>query len=530
MKSFVSFEHWKQDLPASVVVFLVAMPLCLGIALASGAPLVSGLVAGAVGGIVVGAISRSGLGVSGPAAGLVAIVLTAIAELGGYEKFLLAVVLAGGLQLLFGALRAGIIAYYFPNAVIKGMLAGIGITIVMKQIPHAVGYDADYMGDEAFEQPDHHNTWSELFYMTDAINYGAIIITVVCVLMMLMWERPWVKNNSILKLIPGPLLAVVIGMVLAKVFAGIPSLAIGPSHFVALPDIKGLDDLMVPDFGGILSWPVWKVAITIAVVASIETLLSVEATDKLDPYNRTTPANRELVAQGTGNILSGLLGGLPLTQVIVRSSANIQAGGRTNLSAITHGVLLVLSALLLPDLLRSIPYACLAAVLLLVGYKLAKPSQFTAMWKTGIMQFLPFVVTVLGVYFIDLLWGVGLGLLVSIVHILWKNYRVPYHFEPHKYRAGMPIHIQLSEDVTFLNKAGIKRTLNELPNGCRVVLDASRTLDLDPDVREIIDDFLDSAPDRNIHTELIGYDTPAPKTLSVGDLATAVRKFASNGK
>lgn len=529
MKSFVSFEHWKQDLPASVVVFLVALPLCLGIALASGAPLISGLVAGAVGGIVVGMVSRSALGVSGPAAGLVAIVLTAIAELGGYESFLLAVVLAGVLQVVFGALRAGIIAYYFPNAVIKGMLAGIGITIVLKQIPHAVGFDSNYMGDESFEQLDQRNTWSELFYMTDGINYGAVIITVVCVLMMLLWERPWVKNNSILKLIPGPLLAVIIGLVLSKVFVSIPALTIGPGHFVGLPDIKGLSDLHLPDFSGIASWSVWKVAITIAVVASIETLLCVEATDKLDPYNRTTPANRELLAQGTGNIVSGLLGGLPITQVIVRSSANLQAGGRTSLSAILHGILIVLSALLLPDLLRSIPFACLAAILLLVGYKLAKPSQFKEMWKAGPMQFIPFVVTVLGVYFIDLLWGVGLGLMVSIVHILWKNYRVPYHFDPYKYRPGMPIHIQLSEDVTFLNKAGIKRTFGELPDNCRVVVDASRTLDLDPDVREIIEDFRDSAPDRGINVELVGYDKPAPKPLSVGALADTVRKFARNG-
>lgn len=530
MKSFLSLEHWKQDLPASVVVFLVALPLCLGIALASGAPLVSGLVAGAVGGMVVGLISRSALGVSGPAAGLVAIVITAIADLGGYEAFLLAVVLAGIIQVLFGALRAGIIAYYFPNAVIKGMLAGIGITIVLKQIPHAVGYDADFMGDESFEQPDHHNTWSELFFMTDAISYGAIVITLVCLGVMLLWERPFIKNNGILRLVPGPLLAVVLGIVLSAVFNGLPTLAIGPDHFVALPNINGLGDLHMPDFAGIAKWTVWKVAITIAVVASIETLLCVEATDKLDPYNRTTPANRELLAQGTGNVISGLLGGLPLTQVIVRSSANIQAGGRSSLSAVLHGVLLVLSALLLPNLLRSIPYACLAAILLLVGYKLINPSQFRTMWKAGPMQFLPFLVTVLGVYFIDLLWGVGLGLAVSVVHILWKNYRVPFHFDPYKYRPGMPIHIQLSEDVTFLNKAGIKRTFGELPDDCRVVIDASRTLDLDPDVREIIDEFLDSAEQRNINVEMVGYDKPAVKPLSVNDLAVAVRKFASNGR
>ncbi|HPF90120.1 MAG TPA: SulP family inorganic anion transporter [Flavobacteriales bacterium] len=528
MRSIVSFAHWKQDLPASVVVFLVAMPLCLGIALASGAPLISGLVAGAVGGIVVGAISGSALGVSGPAAGLVAIVLTAIADLGGYEAFLLAVVLAGVLQLVFGALRAGIIAYYFPNAVIKGMLAGIGITIVLKQIPHAVGYDADYMGDMTFEQPDHHTTWSELFYMVDAINLGAIIITLACLGVMLLWERPWVRSNTFLRLIPGPLLAVLLGAVLARLFSTMPALAIGADHFVAIPEVNGMNDLHLPAFDGILSWKVWKVAFTIAVVASIETLLCVEATDKLDPYNRTTPANRELVAQGAGNIVSGLLGGLPVTQVIVRSSANIQAGGRSSLSTIVHGMLIVVSAMLLPDLLRSIPFACLAAVLLLVGYKLVKPSQFRTMWNSGIMQFLPFLVTVVCVYAIDLLWGVGLGLFVSIMYILWKNYRVPYHFEQNKHRSGLPIHIRLSEDVTFLNKAGIKRTLLELPRGCQVVLDASRTIDLDPDVREIIDEFLASAPDREINVELIGYDTPPPKPVSVEALAGIVRKFAAD--
>lgn len=527
MKSQFSFQHWKQDLPASVVVFLVALPLCLGIALASGAPLISGLVAGAVGGIVIGLLSRSPLGVSGPAAGLVAIVIAAIAELGSYETFLLAVILAGCIQFGFGALRAGIIAYYFPNAVIKGMLAGIGITILLKQIPHAVGFDADFMGDESFEQPDHHNTWNELFYMVDAISYGAIVITLTCVAVMLLWERPWVKNNHVLRMVPGPLLSVIIGIVLSKIFSGITALSIGPEHFVALPDINSLHDLPFPDFGDIGKWQVWKVAITIAVVASIETLLSVEATDKMDPYNRTTPANRELMAQGGGNIVSGFLGGLPLTQVIVRSSANIQSGGRTSLSAVTHGFMLVGSALLLPDLLRSIPYACLAAILLLVGYKLIQPSQFKIMWHAGIMQFVPFIITVLGVYFIDLLWGVGLGLAVAVVHILWKNYRVPYHFDPYKNKPGMPIYIQLSEDVTFLNKAGIKRTLGELPNDCRVVIDASRTVDLDPDVREIIDDFLDGAEARHIRYELLGYDKLVAKPLRVTDLTNAVRKFAN---
>lgn len=526
MRSFELFRNWKQDLPASVVVFLVALPLCLGIALASGAPIISGLIAGAVGGIVIGAGSRSSLGVSGPAAGLVAIVIAAIAELGSYETFLLAVVLAGVMQFVFGVMRAGIIAYYFPNAVINGMLAGIGITILMKQIPHAVGFDKDFMGDESFLQPDQHNTWTELFYMFDSLNMGAVIITAVCLLLMIVWERPWVKNNKVLQVVPGPLLAVIVGMLLAKLFSTIPALAIGPTHFVNLPDIQGIWDLPSPVFDGIGSRAVWRIAFTIAIVASIETLLCVEATDKLDPWKRTTPANRELKAQGIGNVISGMLGGLPLTQVIVRSSANIQAGGRSKLSAIVHGVLIVIATLMLPYLLRSIPFACLAAVLILVGYKLIKPAQFKAMWHAGPMQFLPFFVTVVGVYFIDLLWGVGLGLMVAVVHILWKNYRIPFHFDPHKYRPGMPIHIELSEDVTFLNKAGIKRTLAELPDGCRVVLDASRTADLDPDVREIIDEFLEHASERKIKYELVGYDHLEKKPFRVNDLTDAVRKFA----
>ena len=518
--------HWKQDLPASVVVFLVALPLCLGIALASGAPLIGGLVAGVIGGIVVGFLSGSPLGVSGPAAGLAAIVLTAIHDLGGYELFLCAVVLGGVMQIGLGFARAGVIAYYFPNSVIKGMLSGIGVIIILKQIPHAVGYDADFMGDQAFQQPDRHNTLSELVYMLDAINPGAVIITLIGLALMILWERPFIKRNRMLSLLPGPLLAVLAGIGLAATFSTRPDLAIGAGHFVGLPDIGGLSDLPRMNVSGFLDSHVWITALTIAVVASLETLLSVEAVDKLDPHKRTTPANRELHAQGIGNIVSGLLGGLPITQVIVRSSANVQSGGRTRLSAVAHGILLLICVLLLPELLRQIPLASLAAVLLLVGYKLVKPPQFVSLYKAGMMQILPFVVTVLGVAFMDLLKGVGLGLAVAVIHILWKNFNTPFHFDPSKHHEGDPIRIELSEDVTFLNKAGIKRTLEMLPENCEVIIDASRSMHLHPDVFEIIDTFRTTAPERNIRITLIGIQGLEERGSQMNKLALSVQKVA----
>ena len=501
------YAQWRNDLPASFVVFLVALPLCLGIALASGAPLISGLVAGVVGGLIVGALSGSPLGVSGPAAGLTAIVLTAIAELGGFEALLAATILAGALQVAFGFLKAGVIAYYFPNSVIKGMLTGIGIIIVLKQIPHSVGYDKDYIGDESFIQPDHHNTLSELLYMTEALAPGAILITLVGLALMLLWDTKWVKNNTLLSAVPGPLLAVIAGILMVKLFQDHASLSIGQEHLVQIPAINGLSDLPRPNYRAVMDPLVWKTALVIAVVASLETLLCTEATDKLDPMKRVTPTDRELKAQGVGNMLSGLLGGLPLTQVIVRSSANIQTGGRSKLSAILHGFLLLVAILAIPGLLRLIPLASLAAILLLVGYKLIDPHRFLTYWKEGPMQIIPFLVTVLGVAFTDLLTGVGLGIAVAVVHILWKNYMVPYHYDPHRYKPGMPIYIELSEDVTFLNKAAIKRTLAQLPDGCRVVLDASRNMDLHPDVKEIIEEFHSTAMERGIRCEMIGFSS-----------------------
>ena len=500
----------KQDIPASLVVFLVALPLCLGIAVASGAPPVSGIIAGVIGGLVVGALSGSPLGVSGPAAGLTAIVSMGITELGSFEILLGAVVVAGAIQLALGAARAGIIAYYFPSSVIKGMLAGIGVIIILKQIPHALGDDQDPMGDESFEQPDKLNTFQEIGVALQGPNWGALLITLACLGLMLLWERPAIQRNKVLRYIPGPLLAVALGILMALGFNGIPSLSIAAGHYVQLPDLTDLGSYVLPSFSGIADPAFWRIAFTLAVVASIETLLCVEATDKLDPQKRITPANRELFAQGAGNMLSGLLGGLPLTQVVVRSSANIQSGGQTKLSAILHGAWLLVSVFTIAGLLRLVPLASLAAVLLLVGYKLTKPSLYASMWKQGLPQFLPFLITV-GFMAVtnDLLRGVILGLIVAFIHILWKNYKVPFHFDPTRYKPGMPVYITLSEDVTFLNKAGIKRTLHALPDKARVVIDAGRSLDLDPDVREIIEEFTLTAPDRGIRVQLMNFP-PGP--------------------
>lgn len=523
------FSSWRSDVPSSIVVFLVALPLCLGIAVASGAPPMAGIIAGIIGGIVVGAASGSPLGVSGPAAGLTAIVAMGIEELGSFELFLGAVVVSGVFQLVLGVFRAGIIAYYFPSSVIKGMLAGIGIIIILKQIPHALGDDKDPMGDESFDQPDKLNTFQELWSAVQDPTLGAVMITLVCLGLMLLWERPVIQRNAWLRYVPGPLLAVLAGIALAAAFSGSPTLAIGAEHYVPLPDLSDLSSFAFPSFAAWDSGAFWRIAFTIAVVASIETLLCVEATDKLDPHKRITPANRELFAQGAGNMVSGLLGGLPLTQVIVRSSANIQSGGRTKLSAILHGVWLLICVVTIAGLLRMVPLASLAAVLLLVGYKLAKPSLFKGMWDQGPAQFVPFVVTVAFMAVTnDLLRGVALGLSLAFIHILWKNYRVPFHFDRDKHKTGEPILIQLSEDVTFLNKAGIKRTLSELPDGASVVIDASRTVDLDPDVEEIIKDFTTEAGTRGITLECIGFGkkrSKHTKTLLQEVLLTAQRSL-----
>ena len=501
-------KHLKSDLPASIVVFLVALPLCLGIALASGAPLFSGLISGIIGGIVVGSLSGSPLGVSGPAAGLVVIVLNAITELGGFEIFLVSVILAGFIQLLMGFLKAGIIAYYFPSSVIYGMLAGIGILIFLKQIPHAFGYDKDPEGDLNFIQSDNQNTFSELINMLDYISLGVLIITSVSLFILILWDTKFIKKIKILAMIPGPLLAVVVGVILNTLFKSNPDLVISSDHIVSLPVASNASEFFgnftLPDFNALTNPKVYITAIVIAVVASLETLLCVEASDKQDTLKRMTPTNKELRAQGLGNIISGLIGGLPVTQVIVRSSANQQAGGKTKASTIAHGVLILISIVLIPNVLNLIPLGVLAAILLVVGFKLAKPATFKAMYKQGLGQFIPFLVTIIGIVFTDLLTGIGVGMMVAVFIILRNNYKVPLNIDSKMDSDEVKfITVTLSEDVTFLNKASILATLNNIPDNSVVEINASETHFIHYDAIKIIEDFLINAESRGIKLTII---------------------------
>ena len=492
------FKTIKNDLPASIVVFFVALPLCLGIALASGAPLFSGLISGIIGGIVVGILSGSQIGVSGPAAGLAAIVLTSIGALGGFENFLVAVVLGGVIQILFGVLKAGIIGYYFPSSVIKGMLTGIGIIIILKQIPYFLGY-VSQKGEGTFEQ---------IFNSFTNISLGSTLVAAIGLGILILWNNVLTKKAKIFQLIQGPLVAVVVGIIFYSLFGSSGNLAISKESLVSVPipsDVSSfLGQFTFPNFNVIFQGDVWIVAFTIALVASLETLLCVEATDRIDPLKRVTPTNRELLAQGTGNILSGLIGGLPITQVIVRSSANIQSGGKSKLSAIIHGFFLIISVIAIPKLLNLIPLSVLAAVLLIVGYKLAKPSLFKKMYKLGWKQFIPFAVTVFGIVFIDLLYGIGLGLGVGIIVILLKSYQNSHflHIED-KSNGKHKIKMTLAEEVTFFNKGAILKELDSLPRDTYLELDLLKTRYLDNDIIEILEDFAFKAKERNIDIQLV---------------------------
>ena len=503
------FTTFRQDFAASIVVFFVALPLCLGIALASGAPLFAGLIAGIIGGIVVGSISGSALGVSGPAAGLAVIVLQAISDLGGYQVFLAAVIIGGLIQLMLAVFRAGIIGYYFPSAVIKGMLSGIGIIIVLKQIPHAFGYDLDYPGDLNFNQLNGENTFSELANMLDYLSPPAILVSFVSLSILIVWEAYLMKKAKFFNLLQGPIVAVLFGIAYQLVCLRFwPSWAISEGHLVSVPVAKNMESFlgqfMLPDFSAFLNPEVYWVGITVAIVASLETLLSVEATDKLDPHKRITPTTRELYAQGIGNVLSGFIGGLPITQVVVRSSANIQSNGKTKLSAIIHGFLILFSVILIPRILNLIPLAVLACVLFMVGYKLAKPSLFSKMYHLGAKQFIPFIVTIIGIIFTDLLLGISLGFAASILVILRENFMNSYYLKEKKVDDGANrITLKLAEEVSFLNKAAILDELNQIESGTFVVIDMSESVRVDYDVLEIISNFSQkTAKEKDIEVEI----------------------------
>lgn len=518
------FKHLKDDLPASLVVYLVALPLCLGIAIASDAPLFSGMIAGIVGGIVVGSLSGSQLSVSGPAAGLAVIVASDIQSLGevvaldkmaaldgtksfgfenAFELFLLSVVIAGVFQVILGALKAGRIGNYIPSSVIKGMLAAIGLLLIFKQIPHALGVDTDFEGDEAFIQEDGENTITEMWHAFLDFAPGALMISLIAGAIVLLWGMKSLKRYTLFKYVPGALVAVIVGGLLNSAFGiWMPEWELAGDHLVGLPldAVQGdpLNLITLPDWRGIQLPIIWKIAAVIAIIASLETLLSLEASDKLDPLRRISPPNQELKAQGIGNIVSGLIGGLPVTAVIVRSSANVVAGAQSRLSAVSHGILLLVSVLLFPQLLNLIPKAALAVVLILVGYKLVSWEVIKQNYQKGLNQFAPFVVTIIAIVLTDLLKGIGIGLIVGIIFVIRSNYSRGVTFV----RNENNYMIKLRDNVSYLNKGFLRKELEKLPDGVHVLIDGSVARFIDPDIYELIDDFIRTAKEKQIKIEL----------------------------
>ncbi|NND98012.1 MAG: sulfate transporter [Pirellulaceae bacterium] len=505
-KSSSSLIH---DVTASVVVFLVALPLCLGIALASGAPLFSGLLAGIVGGIVVGALSGSHTSVSGPAAGLTAIVATQIAVLGSFEAFLLAVFIAGLMQIGLGLAKAGALSAFFPSSVIKGLLAAIGVILILKQIPHVLGHDTDPEGEMSFSQPDNENTFSEIVtVLFGEFHIGAAVVGLSSIALLLAWDRIKPLKNSI---IPGPLVVVLFGVLMQHLLgrAGGEWL-IGAKHMVQIPVadsfIGVIDFLAFPDWSMWANPAIYLAAVTIAIVASLETLLNLDAVDKLDPQRRDSPPSRELLAQGVGNTISGLIGGLPMTSVIVRSSVNVSVGAKTKLSAILHGMLLVVCVGFFPVYLNMIPLAALAAILLVTGFKLASPKLFRQMYSEGRYQFIPFLVTLLSIVFTDLLIGILIGLAVSLLFILNSNLRKPIRRIVETHIGGDVLHIELANQVSFLNRASLDKLFSEAPRESSLLIDASDTDYIDPDVLSLIRDFKQNrGPAHGVTVSLRGF-------------------------
>lgn len=512
----------KNDFASGLVVSLVALPLCLGIALASGAPLFSGVIAGVIGGIIVTLFSNSQVSVSGPAAGLAVIVATAIQDLGSYEVFLFAVVLAGVFQMGLGVLRMGMIGNYVPNAVIRGMLAAIGLVIILKQIPHALGRDTNYEGSFSFLDQAGDNTLTDILKALTTATPAAIIISLACIAILLLWEKPFIKNIRFLKPIPGPLVVVFAGIGLNEFFkAFFPGFHLAdPEHMVQLPLSSSVGEFFghftTPNFDAFTSKQVYITAFTIAIVASIESLLSIEAADKLDPYKRITSTNRELIAQGAGNVCSGLIGGLPITSVVVRTSANVYAGAQTKMSALIHGIFLASFAILIPGLLNRTPLACLAAILLLIGYKLAKVELFQQMWRAGYAQFLPFIITVLAIVFTDLLTGVLIGMAVGLFFVIRANHHEPITMV----KQDNCYLVRFNKDVTFVNKPIFKSTLQKIPDNSQVIIDATKALYIDNDIFDVMFEFRQQAYFRNITVELKHFDRQG-KTLEEMEQASA---------
>ncbi|MDW7691286.1 SulP family inorganic anion transporter [Flammeovirgaceae bacterium SG7u.111] len=495
------FENLKYDIPAGLVVFLVAVPLCLGIALASGTPFTSGIIAGMIGGLVIPLISRSQMSVAGPAAGLTAVVLAGVEKLGSFEVFLVAVVIAGILQIILGLLKAGFFAYFFPSSVIRGMLSAIGLILILKQLPHAIGYDVEIFGKDSFQATSDENTLTLLLESLVHVEWGAFIISFISLGILILWEKVTFLKN--MRWLPGALVVVVLGIIFNEFFGLVaPQLKLAPSHLVSLPVSDSLGEMVsgfnTPDWSAIMNKDVWILAVTIGLIASVETLLTIEAVDKIDPYKRKSPLNRELLAQGVGNTISGLIGGIPLTSVIVRSSAGINSGGRTKMTAFSHGVFMLISVVFFAKYLNLVPLASLAAILLQVGYKLAKPSVFKVIYKKGWEQFAPFLITVVAILLTDLLIGITIGIVVGLVFVIRTNFHSPMAIIKEKNL----VLIKLMRDVSFLNKAVINETLENIESGSNVIIDGTNAMFIDNDVIELLQEFVDQADQKNLKIEL----------------------------
>ena len=493
-------SNLKYDLPAGLVVFLVALPLCLGIALASGAPLFSGIIAGICGGLIVPLISRASLSVSGPAAGLTAIVLLGIEKVGAFEGFLVAVILGGILQIILGLVKAGNLSSFFPSSVIRGMLAGIGLIVILKQWPHAVGYDIEQFGADKFKAAEFENTFTLLIHSFQHIEKGAIIIGLISIAILIVWAKTKLKNINWLQ---GALIVVIAGILANRGFGYfLPGLKLDQTHLVTLPSIDGFNGFIgaldFPDWTYLFKKEVLTVAVTIAIIASIETLLTIKAIDKLDPFKRETNPNRELIAQGAANSIAGLIGGIPLTSVIIRGAANASAGARTRMSAFFHGLLLLLSVLFITQYLNMIPLASLAGILLSVGYKLACPAVFKEIYRKGLDQFLPFAMTIIAILLTDLLIGILIGICIGLVFVLRTNFHAAISMTEHNNN----ILIRLNKDVSFLNKALLQQLFDKIVTGSDVIIDCKGAKFIDHDIHEMIDDFRIRAASENINVLL----------------------------
>ncbi len=520
------FSFLNKDIPAGIVLFLVALPLCLGIALASGAPLISGLISGVIGGLVIGLISKSGTSVSGPAASVSAVVLVAIQTLGGFELFLVALVIAGLIQILLGVIKAGLIAEYMPTSIIKGLLAAIGVILILSQLPYAIGLEFDMELFLNFSTDYIGNAGKIVSLFLDSFTPGAVFLTLFSLFILIYWDKTPLKN---FKLIPPALIVVILGVVINFIFKlFVPSLYLDGIHLVNIPKVDSVFTIITfPDFSVIGMPEIWTTAITIAIIASVSTLLNIEATDNIDPHKRRTPPNRELIAQGIGNTLSGLIGGIAITSVVVRSSVNIEAGGQTKLTTILHGFLLLMSVLFLSSVINLIPLATLSAILLLVGYKLASVTVLKQMYKKGWSQFIPFIVTIIAILLTDVLVGVLIGSGLSVFFLLRGNYYNPFFIENSKLVHGEVIKLELSNEVSFLNKASIKNTLWSVPDNSKVIIDATFSSYIDLDVVEILQDFENTfSKAHNIEVNMIGLK----ESYDLGEEIDFVDKGLENAK